>query len=105
MCTDGRSCVVIERVRPEIDCGAFPIKRVPGEPVVVEADAFADGHDQMSCEVLYRHSAEEEWSRSRMKRVQNDRWRGEFSVSKLERYEYTIEGWIDRFGTWRFSSA
>jgi starch synthase (maltosyl-transferring) len=36
-----------------------------------------------------------------MKRVQNDRWRGEFSVSKLGRYEYTIEGWIDRFGTWR----
>ena len=36
-----------------------------------------------------------------MKRVHDDRWRGEFSVSKLGRYEYTIEGWIDRFGTWR----
>ena len=69
--------------------------------MVVEADVFADGHDQVSCEVLYRQSAEEEWSRSPMKRVQNDRWRGEFSVSKLGRSEYTIEGWIDRFGTWR----
>jgi starch synthase (maltosyl-transferring) len=98
---DGRGRVVIERVRPEIDCGMFPIKRVPGESVIVEADVFADGHDQISCEVLYRQCAEEEWRRSPMKRLQNDRWRGEFSVSQLGRYEYTIEGWIDRFGTWR----
>src|SRR5260370_34328853 len=31
----------------------------------------------------------------------NDRWRGVFSVAKAGRYEYTIEGWIDRFQTWR----
>jgi starch synthase (maltosyl-transferring) len=31
----------------------------------------------------------------------NDRWRGKFRVSELGRYEYTVEGWIDRFGTWR----
>jgi starch synthase (maltosyl-transferring) len=31
----------------------------------------------------------------------NDRWRGAFSVTKAGRYEYIIEGWIDRFQTWR----
>ena len=31
---------VVENVRPEVDCGAFAIKRVAGEWVVVEADAF-----------------------------------------------------------------
>jgi starch synthase (maltosyl-transferring) len=101
LCTDGRSRVVIERVRPEIDCGRFPIKRVPGEAVVVEATVFADGHDQISCDILYRHFMEEEWCRSPMKQFQNDCWRGEFSVSKMGRFEYTIEGWIDRFRTWR----
>ncbi|MGH7461946.1 MAG: maltotransferase domain-containing protein, partial [Longimicrobiales bacterium] len=30
--------VVIEAVAPEIDCGRFPIKRVVGEDVQVEAD-------------------------------------------------------------------
>ena len=50
---EGRKRVVIERVSPEIDCGRFPIKRVAGETVVVEADVFADGHDQIACEILY----------------------------------------------------
>ena len=35
--------VVIEHVRPQVDCGRFPIKRVVGERVVVRADVFADG--------------------------------------------------------------
>ena len=36
---------IIERVRPEIDGGRFPIKRTIGERVDVTADIFADGHD------------------------------------------------------------
>jgi len=32
---------------------------------------------------------------------EGDRWRGEFLVSQLGRYVYIVEGWIDRFGTWR----
>jgi starch synthase (maltosyl-transferring) len=36
-----------------------------------------------------------------MKPLGNDRWRDEFSVEMLGRYQYTVEGWIDRFQTWR----
>ncbi len=99
--TDGQRRVVIERVSPEIDCGRFPIKRVVGEAVVVEADVFADGHDQVSCQVLYSRAGEKEWQSSPMTALGNDRWRGVFPVVKTGRYEYTIEGWIDRFQTWR----
>ena len=98
---DGQRRVVIERVSPEIDCGRFPIKRVVGEAVVVEADVFADGHDQVTCQVLYSRGGDKEWQSSPMTSLGNDRWRGVFSVAKAGRYEYTIEGWIDRFQTWR----
>src|SRR6266508_6244545 len=37
--------VIVERIRPEIDGGRFPIKRTVGEAVEVTADIFADGHD------------------------------------------------------------
>ena len=97
---DGRGRVVIEKVSPQIDCGRFPIKRIVGETVVVEADVFADGHDLVTCQVLYREG-EKEWQSSTMTRLDNDRWRGAFSVPKAGRYEYTVEGWIDRFQTWR----
>ena len=29
------------------------------------------------------------------------RWRAHFAIAELAAYEYTIEGWIDRFATWR----
>jgi starch synthase (maltosyl-transferring) len=96
---DGRKRVVIERVSPQIDCGRFPIKRVVGESVVVEADMFADGHDQIACQILYGQD-EKKLKTSAMKPLGNDRWRGEFCVEELGRYQYTVEGWIDRFETW-----
>jgi starch synthase (maltosyl-transferring) len=97
---DGRNRVVIERVSPEIDCGRFPIKRVVGERVVVEADVFANGHDQIACQILYWQD-EKKLKTTPMMPLGNDRWRGEFSVEELGRYQYTVEGWIDRFETWR----
>ena len=52
-------------------------------------------------DILYRYGREEVWRRSPMKPVGNDRWRGEFLASEIGKYHYTVEGWIDRFGTWR----
>lgn len=97
---DGQRRVIIENVSPEIDCGRFAIKRVVGETVVVEADVFADGHDSVACRVLYWQNEDEPHAAS-MKLLGNDRWRGEFSVSNLGRYRYSVEGWVDRFQTWR----
>jgi starch synthase (maltosyl-transferring) len=98
---DGRRRVVIEAVSPQIDCGQFSIKRVVGETVAVEADVFADGHDQVACQLLYWRENDKAVQSSPMIAVGNDRWRGEFSVLSVGRYEYTVEGWIDRFSTWR----
>jgi starch synthase (maltosyl-transferring) len=97
---DGRHRVVIERVQPEIDGGRFAIQRIVGDTVIVEADVFADGHDQVACQILYWLDNEKPRS-SPMKPLGQDRWRGEFPVEKLGRYQYTIEGWIDHFETWR----
>src|SRR5262249_16426525 len=92
--------VVIRGVQPEIECGRFPIKRVIGESVVVEADIFADGHDSVEAVVRYRHESDEAWSEISMDALGNDRWRAEFPVDDLGQYIYTIAGWIDPFQTW-----
>jgi len=98
---EGKRRVVIERVRPEVDCGRFPVKRAVGESVEVEADVFADGHDMLACVVQFRREGTTGWTESPMEPLVDDAWRGEFPVSELGRYEYTLTGWIDRFGTWR----
>ncbi len=98
---EGRVRVVVEGVRPEIEGGAAPVKRIVGESVIVDADIFTDGHDSVAGEVLYRCEREEAWHRSPMNLVGTDHWRGDFVTSKVGKYRYTVEGWIDRFGTWR----
>src|SRR4029453_484669 len=92
--------VVIRGVSPELECGRFPIKRVIGESVRVEADVFADGHDAIAAVVRYRHEDDEAWSEVSMDPLGNDRWRAEFPVEKLGHYIYTVGGWIDSFQTW-----
>jgi starch synthase (maltosyl-transferring) len=47
-----RCRVLIERVSPQIEQGLYPIKRVEGEWVTVEADVFGDGHDLISVFLL-----------------------------------------------------
>ena len=92
---------MIESVRPEVDCGRYPVKRALGEEVLVEADVFADGHDAVMAELLFRHKEEKAWKRMTMEYRHNDHWAGSFKVEKLGRYEYTVRGWTDPFVTWQ----
>lgn len=96
----GRKRVIIKNVKPEIDSGKFPIKRVVGEKVVVEADIFTDGHDALSCLLLYRKEGDADWTETAMSSLGHDRWRGEFTVTELISYRYSLQAWIDKFKSW-----
>lgn len=98
---DGRKRVVIESVEPEIDAGRFPVKRIIGDSIEVEADVFADGHDHVDARLLFRFHETPTWSAVPMRPLGNDRWRGEFPVTREGEYLYTVAGWIDHFDTWR----
>ena len=98
---DLRRRVAIEAVEPQVDCGRFSIKRVIGETVTVTADIHADGHDAVAAVVQYRRAGAEHWDEIPMEAIDNDRWQGTFVVDALGHYEYTVEGWIDRFASWR----
>jgi starch synthase (maltosyl-transferring) len=93
--------VVIENVRPCVDDGRFPIKRVVGEPVRVVADVHADGHDALAVLLAWRREDEEEWRELEMSPLGNDVWEGQFEVEALAPHAYTVEAWIDHFATWR----
>jgi starch synthase (maltosyl-transferring) len=98
---DGYKRVVVEGITPEVDSGRFPIKRVVGDVVTVEADVFPDGHDQVIARLLFQCEDEKAWSYVYMTALGNDRWRGEFPVTEIGRYVYSVAGAIDKFGTWR----
>lgn len=99
--TAGRLRTVVESVTPSVDHGRFPVKRVIGEPVDVEADVFTDGHDAVACDLLHREPGMAEWRRTPMRPLGNDRWTARFTPMELGTHEFAVEGWVDPFETWR----
>src|SRR3989441_1227800 len=92
---------VIENLRPLIDGGRYPVKRIAGDDLAVEADVFKDGHDVVAAALKWRLVGEPRWHETAMSFVDNDRWRGIFSLNEIGVYEYTIEAWTDTFRSWR----
>jgi starch synthase (maltosyl-transferring) len=95
-----RARPVIEGVTPNVEGGRFPSKRELGDELVVEADVFADGHDELACELRWRHQDDRRWSSAPMRSVGNDRWQGEFRAERLGTYEYSVHAVIDRYSSW-----
>src|SRR5262250_1522432 len=93
--------VVIENVQPLLDGGRYPIKRIVGEDLVVEADIFKDGHDVVAAVLKWRVLGKRQWGETPMVFVDNDRWRGVCTLYENVIYEYTVEAWTDAFRSWQ----
>ena len=93
--------IAIEQVSPRVEGGMFPVKRVAGETVVVEADVIADGHDVLGVALLWRSARDEAWRETPMHPLGNDRWQASFPLSEIGTYLFTVEAWRDAFGSFR----
>ncbi|NLS17803.1 DUF3416 domain-containing protein [Rhizobium sp. P40RR-XXII] len=93
--------IAIEDITPQVDDGRFPVKRVIGDTVTVEADIFADGHDLLSACLLYRADDELDWRQSKMVLSENDRWQGSFFLDRVGRFEFRIEAWKNLYAIFR----
>ena len=98
---DRRIRVVIENVKPCVDNGRFPVKRVVGERVEVSADIFSDGHDVLTAAAFYTGPQDPERKKVPLKHVINDRWQGSFPLETVGLYRFAVAGWVDHFLTWK----
>src|SRR6266446_3995159 len=92
---------VIENLQPLVDGGRYPVKRVVGDDLAVEADVFKDGHDVVAAALKWRLLGEARWHETAMAHVDNDRWRGVCTLYENAIYEYTVEAWTDKFRGWQ----
>ena len=93
--------VVIENLQPLLDGGLYPIKRIIGEDLAVEADIFKDGHDVVAAVLKWRVLGKRAWRETPMNFVDNDRWRGVCTIYDEAIHEYTVEAWTDTFRSWQ----
>jgi starch synthase (maltosyl-transferring) len=91
----------IEQVVPSVDNGTLPAKGIIGQAIGVEADIFADGHDQLAARLIWRGPGTLEEQSVAMVPLGNDRWRAEFTPVRTGRHRFNVEAWLDEWGSYR----
>lgn len=92
--------IAIEAVEPTVDGGLFPAKRILGETIIIRANIFMDGHEELAAELLWRAANEPEWNRLPMEARGNDAWEARFTPRRLGRYVYMVKAWWDRWSSY-----
>jgi starch synthase (maltosyl-transferring) len=93
--------LVIEAVSPCVNGGRHAVKRIVGDAVHVECDAYGEGHDPIAVALLWRAADETLWREKRMTPLGNDRWEAEMPLERVGRYLFAIEAWRDEFAIYR----
>ena len=95
--------IVIEDIRPQVDCGRWPAKAVAGETVPVEATVFRDGHGIIAAAVCLVGPEDKRGQLVPMTEIGQgmDRWRAEVTLPRTGTWWFTIEAWADEIATWR----
>jgi starch synthase (maltosyl-transferring) len=102
---EGRARAVIERLAPVLDGGRFPVRRVPGEAIAVEADLFTDGTDVVRGEAVLRTASGAALQRVPMTALGEDRFRGTLVAPVAGEYRFGVEAWVDPYLSWRADLA
>lgn len=95
------SRIAIENVTPCVDNGRFPARSIVGRPVSVQADIFADGHNDIMAQLLWRHGEERRWRVIPLTLLGNDRWEAQFTPDRTGLHYFLIEARIDLWNTYR----
>ena len=98
---EGRLRAVVDAVLPVLDGGRFPVKRIAGEAVRIEAHCFTDGHDKLRVVLTWQSVADGKSFDVEMTSQVNDVWTADFTPPVPGRYRYTVTAWVDHFQSWR----
>jgi starch synthase (maltosyl-transferring) len=93
--------IVIQEVSPCIDGGRHPVKRIVGDAVRIQCDAYGEGHDRIEVALRWRTADETLWREKRMAALGNDRWAADLPLERVGRYLFAIEAWRDEFAIYR----
>jgi starch synthase (maltosyl-transferring) len=94
--------ILIQDVRPQVDCGRYAVKAVVGDRVCVSATIIRDGHEVLGAAVRFKSPAATRWRESPLEPVGNDRYEGGFGVDEPGRWSFRIEAWHDRVASYRW---
>jgi starch synthase (maltosyl-transferring) len=92
--------IQIQDVKPQVDCGRYPVKACVGDAVSISATIFRDGHDSISAVVRFRSRGTRRWREAALERLGNDRFEAVIVPDALGPWEYRVEAWVDPYASW-----
>jgi starch synthase (maltosyl-transferring) len=94
--------LVVRGVSPAVDGGRYAVKRLVGDELRIGADIFTDGHDVLAARAIYHAPGERRPASLPLTySFDDDRWYGTLRLDRAGEWRFTVEGWVDRFATWR----
>jgi starch synthase (maltosyl-transferring) len=94
MASDAR--IVIDRISPSVDLGRYAVKWTVGSPLTIEADIFADGHEQIAAAVAIRSA--DGPKQTPMIQISPDRWQAVVEFADQGTVRFRVEAWLDVYG-------
>ena len=91
--------LAIEAPSPCVDGGRFPVRRIVGSMVEVQADIIGDGHDKLGVALRWQAPGGA-WRETPMALVNNDRWTAAFPLECLGVHHYEVCAWRNAFATY-----
>jgi starch synthase (maltosyl-transferring) len=96
------SRILIQDVRPQVDCGRYPVKAIVGDPIRVTATIIRDGHEVLGAAVRVKPPGATRWTEQRMRAIGNDLYEGSFQASSGGTWCFRIEAWVDRVASYQW---
>jgi starch synthase (maltosyl-transferring) len=96
--------IVVEDIRPQVDCARWPARAVAGETIPIGATVFRDGHNEVvAAGVRLSGPGDRRSQLVPMVAVDSglDRWRAEVTLPRTGSWSFTVEAWTDQIETWR----
>ncbi len=99
--------IVIEAVRPQLDCGRWPARAVAGETVPVEATIFRDGHNVVVAAAVRVVGPDDTAARKAqlVTMVETNpglhRWEAQVTFPRTGLWRFSIVAWTDELATWQ----
>jgi starch synthase (maltosyl-transferring) len=98
----GLGRIPVTGVSPVLEGGAYPVKAVVHERLLIQANVFREGHDSVNASVILTSPSGTQ-RRIDMTQVEPkglDIWQAFVRMAEEGDWTYRVEGWSDPWGTW-----
>ncbi|MDO5092711.1 MAG: DUF3416 domain-containing protein [Propionibacteriaceae bacterium] len=94
--------IPVTGVSPVIADGAYPVKAVAHERLLISANVFREGHDAVNASVILTapHGTQRRIDMTQVEPMGLDIWQAHVRMATEGDWTFRIEGWSDPWGTW-----